>query len=72
MLEGESGFNDPAGIALMVAVTAAVATTDSSYGHSALRFVEELAIGSAAGVVGGLILVVGSGSHATSKMAFKR
>ena len=45
VLEGESGFNDPAGIALMVAVTAAVATTHSSYGHSALRFVEELAIG---------------------------
>ena len=57
ILEGESGVNDPAGIALMVAVTAAVATADSSYGHSALRFVEELAIGSAAGVVGGLILL---------------
>ena len=59
VLEGESGFNDPAGIALMVAVTAAVATAHSSYGHSAWRFVEELAIGSAAGVVGGLILLVG-------------
>lgn len=59
VLEGESGFNDPAGIALMVAVTAAVATAHSSYGHSAWRFIEELAIGSAAGVVGGLILLVG-------------
>jgi cell volume regulation protein A len=59
VLEGESGFNDPAGIALMVAVTAAVATSHASYGHSAWRFVEELAIGSAAGVVGGLILLVG-------------
>jgi cell volume regulation protein A len=59
VLEGESGFNDPAGIALMIAVTAAVATTDSSYGHSAWRFVEELAIGSAAGVVGGLALLAG-------------
>ena len=59
VLEGESGFNDPAGIALMVAVTAAVATAHSSYGHSALRFVEELAIGLAAGVVGGLILLAG-------------
>ena len=59
VLEGESGFNDPAGIALMVAVTAAVATSHASYGHSAWRFVEELAIGSAAGVLGGLILLVG-------------
>ena len=59
VLEGESGFNDPAGIALMVAVTAAVATAHSSYGHSALRFVEELAIGLAAGVIGGLLLLAG-------------
>jgi cell volume regulation protein A len=59
VLEGESGFNDPAGIALMVAVTAAVATSHGSYGHSVWRFVEELAIGSAAGVAGGLILLSG-------------
>jgi cell volume regulation protein A len=59
VLEGESGFNDPAGIALMFAVTAAVATTHSSYGHSALRFVEELAIGLGAGVIGGLLLLAG-------------
>ena len=59
VLEGESGFNDPAGIALMVAVTAAVATSHGSYGHSVWRFVEELAIGSAAGVAGGLILLFG-------------
>lgn len=59
VLEGESGFNDPAGIALMVAVTAAVATSHASYGNAALRFVEELAIGSAAGVAGGLILLAG-------------
>ena len=59
VLEGESGFNDPAGIALMVAVTAAVATSHSSYGDSAFRFVEELAVGLAAGVVGGMILLAG-------------
>ena len=50
----------------MVAVTAAVATAHSSYGHSALRFVEELAIGSAAGVVGGLILL--AGLHVTRQL----
>ena len=57
ILEGESGFNDPAGIALMVAVMATVADVGSSYPHSAVRFIEELAIGSAAGVCGGLILI---------------
>ena len=59
VLEGESGFNDPAGIALMVAITAAVVSSDASYGASAWRFVQELAIGSAAGVAGGLILLGG-------------
>ena len=43
----------------MVAVTAAVASSHSSYQHSALRFVEELGIGSAAGVIGGLLLLAG-------------
>jgi cell volume regulation protein A len=59
VLEGESGFNDPSGIALMVAVTAAVATAHSSYAHSVLRFVEEIAIGFGAGLTGGALLLVG-------------
>jgi cell volume regulation protein A len=57
VLEGESGFNDPAGIALMVAVTATVASSHSSYQGSVLRFLEELSIGSLAGIVGGLVLI---------------
>ena len=57
ILEGESGFNDPAGIALMVAVTAAVTAGHASYGHSVVRFVEELGIGLAAGIAGGLVLI---------------
>ncbi len=58
VLEGESGVNDPTGIALMVAVTAAVAgSAGSSPAHAALRFVEELVIGSATGVAGGSLLV---------------
>jgi potassium/hydrogen antiporter len=56
ILEGESGFNDPAAIALMVAVTAAVAGGHSN-GHSVVRFVEELGFGLAAGVAGGLALI---------------
>lgn len=59
VLEGESGFNDPAGIALMIAVTATVVGTHASYGHQSLRFVEQLAIGSLAGLIGGLILLRG-------------
>jgi cell volume regulation protein A len=57
ILEGESGFNDPAGIALMVAVTAAVTAGHASYGYSVVRFVEELGIGLAAGIAGGLVLI---------------
>ena len=57
ILEGESGFNDPAGIALMVAVTAAVTAGHASYGHPVVRFVEELGIGLAAGIGGGLVLI---------------
>ena len=58
ILEGESGVNDPTGIALMVAVTTAVAGGGSSYAHVALRFAEELAIGTAAGVLGGSLLII--------------
>ena len=54
ILEGESGFNDPAAISLMVAVTAAIAAGHSSYGHAVARFAEELGIGLAAGIAGGL------------------
>ena len=57
ILEGESGFNDPAGIALMVAVAAAVTAGHTSYGHSVVRFVEELGIGLGAGIAGGLVLI---------------
>ena len=57
VLEGESGFNDPAAISLMATVTAAIATSASGYGDSAVSFVEELAIGTAAGVAGGIVLV---------------
>ena len=57
ILEGESGFNDPAAISLMVAVTVAVTSSDSSNGDAALRFVEELGIGTIAGIAGGLALM---------------
>jgi cell volume regulation protein A len=59
ILEGESGFNDPAAISLMVAVTATVVTNDASSGHALLTFCLELAIGSALGIGGGLLLLQG-------------
>ena len=74
VLEGESGFNDPAGIALMVAVTASVVSAHASYSHSALRFLEELGIGAIAGVLGGLIMLallraVGQAGHGAQAVA---
>ena len=57
ILEGESGFNDPAAISLMVAVTAAVAAGHSSHGHAVVRFAGEIGIGLAAGIAGGLALL---------------
>ena len=56
ILEGESGFNDPAGIALMLAVTSAVAGSHASYAHAVVVFVEQMAIGGAFGMLGGLAL----------------
>jgi NhaP-type Na+/H+ and K+/H+ antiporter len=41
----------------MVAVTAAVAGDQSSYGNSLSRFVEELGFGLVAGIAGGLVLL---------------
>jgi len=56
ILEGESGFNDPVAISLMVAVTASLATGDSNVAEGTMRFVQELGIGVVAGAAGGLLL----------------
>lgn len=57
ILEGESGFNDPVSISLMVAVIAFLATDDATAGGSAMRFAEELSIGLAGGTVGAVLLI---------------
>jgi potassium/hydrogen antiporter len=58
LLEGESGANDPVGIALMVAL---VTTTGMTGGHAVaqglLEFVRQLLVGAPVGVAGGLALV---------------
>lgn len=58
VLEGESGFNDPVGISLMVAAVAYFGPDHKSIGASGLRFLQELGIGAAIGVAAGLALIV--------------
>lgn len=57
VLEGESGFNDPVGISLMVAAVAYLGPGGDTLGESALRFAGELGIGAVAGIGAGLALV---------------
>ncbi len=56
VLEGESGFNDPVGISLMVVAVTLVADPDAGISDGAVRFAEELLIGLAGGIVGALAL----------------
>jgi cell volume regulation protein A len=58
ILEGESGFNDPVSISLMVAVVAFLASDDATVTGGAIRFVEEMGIGLAGGLIGAGVLVV--------------
>jgi potassium/hydrogen antiporter len=66
VLEGESGFNDPVGISLMVVAVAMIGPEGASVGDGALRLAEELGIGAAAGVAGGLALT--AALHATPRL----
>jgi cell volume regulation protein A len=53
VLEGESGANDPVGIALMTALLGAGGPIGGQSAHIAATFVEQLVIGLAVGVAGG-------------------
>lgn len=57
LLEGESGANDPVGIALLVALLSASSTGLTAVGEVTLEFVLQMAIGAAVGVAGGRILL---------------
>jgi cell volume regulation protein A len=57
ILEGESGANDPAGIALMIGVIAYATSGHASVFGIGVTFVEQMGIGAAIGIVGGLVLV---------------
>jgi cell volume regulation protein A len=58
VLEGESGFNDPVGISLMVVAVSMVASDTTGVGDGVVRFLQELLIGLAGGLVGAAVLVL--------------
>jgi cell volume regulation protein A len=58
LLEGESGANDPVGIALLAALLAAHGSAGAVAWHVVTEFVLQMAIGTAIGVAGGLALLM--------------
>src|SRR5215216_6035370 len=57
ILEGESGANDPVGIALMGGLLAVGGVNGVALGGIAIEFVLQMAIGAAAGIAGGVALL---------------
>lgn len=60
ILEGESGANDPVGIALMLAAVSLAQADSTSVAHAVGEFVLELCVGTAVGIAGayGLLLLM--------------
>jgi cell volume regulation protein A len=57
LLEGESGANDPVGIALLVALLAATGSGAGAVGEVALQFIIQMAVGILVGAAGGRLLL---------------
>lgn len=57
ILEGESGANDPVGIALMASLITAGALTGAAAGQIVVQFILQMGIGTAIGLVGGFALL---------------
>jgi cell volume regulation protein A len=57
LLEGESGANDPVGIALLAALLAAHGSAASAAWHVVAEFALQMAVGTAVGVFGGIALL---------------
>jgi potassium/hydrogen antiporter len=57
ILEGESGANDPVGIALMASLLSAGKLSGSALGHAAGQFLLQLAVGAVVGLLGGWLLL---------------
>ncbi|RZS87584.1 sodium/proton antiporter (CPA1 family) [Motilibacter rhizosphaerae] len=58
ILEGESGANDPVGIALMASLLSAGGVSSGALGSVAGEFVLQMLVGAAVGVVGGRLLLL--------------
>lgn len=58
ILEGESGANDPVGIALLSGLVAVGAVNGAALGQVGLIFVVQMVVGAAIGIVGGKLVVV--------------
>ncbi len=57
ILEGESGANDPVGIALMLAAISLAQTKPASVAHAVGDFLLQLGVGTAVGVLGAYVLL---------------
>jgi cell volume regulation protein A len=57
VLEGESGANDPVGIALMAALLSAGSLSGGTVGQIAGTFLSQMAVGAAVGLIGGRMLL---------------
>lgn len=58
ILEGESGANDPVGIALMLAAVSLAETDSNSVAHAVADFFLELGVGTVVGVAGAYVLTL--------------
>ena len=56
ILEGESGFNDPVGIALMIGMVELATEADGSFSIVLREFAVEMSVGLAVGIAGALLL----------------
>ena len=57
ILKGESGANDPVGIALMASLIAAGGLSAGAFGHVGAEFLLQMGVGAAVGVGGGVALL---------------
>jgi potassium/hydrogen antiporter len=57
ILKGESGANDPVGIALMASLIAAGGLSAGAFGHVGGEFLLQMAVGAGVGVAGGAVLL---------------
>ena len=57
ILEGESGFNDPVGIALMIGMVELARDDDGSFSIVVTEFLREMGLGLAVGLAGAVVLV---------------